>query len=71
MEDVVDPSKEGTAVAILKRLRQFFVRSKFYRCAHCGYELPKEDAVLSGWDSQQSLRHVHCPKCGKIIKHIP
>jgi len=52
-------------------LRRFFRNMKFYRCGHCGYELPKEDAVISGWDCQQSLRHVHCPKCGKIITHAP
>jgi DNA-directed RNA polymerase subunit RPC12/RpoP len=42
-----------------------------YVCKRCGYVLPKKDAVISGWDSQSSLRHVHCPKCGKIITHSP
>jgi len=42
-----------------------------YVCPRCGYVLPKEDAVVSGWDSERSLRHVHCPKCGKIITHTP
>jgi len=32
--------------------------------------LPKEEAVISGWNSQQSLRHIHCPKCGKIITPV-
>ncbi len=32
-----------------------------YVCPRCGYVLPKEDAVVSGWDSEGSLRHVHCP----------
>ena len=31
--------------------------------------LTKEDATVSGYDSQSSLRHVHCPKCGKIIAY--
>jgi len=30
--------------------------------------MPKEDATISGYNSQSSLRHVHCPRCGKIIK---
>jgi len=42
-----------------------------YICPHCGYVLPKKDAVISGYDSQSSLRHIHCPKCGKIITHTP
>jgi len=42
-----------------------------YVCPRCGYVLPKEDAVVSGWDSERSLRHVHCPRCGKIITHTP
>jgi len=32
--------------------------------------LPKEKAVVSGWDCQQSLRHVHCPNCGRIIAQV-
>ncbi|MCW4034665.1 MAG: hypothetical protein NWF03_04810 [Candidatus Bathyarchaeota archaeon] len=48
----------------------FFSRSKSYRCKNCGYELPKEEAVVSGWTSEKSLGHIHCPKCGKIIKTV-
>jgi hypothetical protein len=29
--------------------------------------LPKKDAVVSGWDAEDSTTHVHCPRCGKII----
>jgi len=62
----------GTTVEKSKGfLRWIFGNANFYRCGKCGYELPKENAVISGWDSQQSLRHVHCPKCGKIITHAP
>jgi len=30
---------------------------------------PKKATEISGWNSQSSLRHIHCPKCGKIITH--
>jgi len=29
---------------------------------------PKEDATISGYDPESSLRHVHCPRCGKNNK---
>jgi len=38
-----------------------------YVCKRCGYVLPKRDAVISGWDAEDSSTHVHCPNCGKII----
>ena len=41
-----------------------------YVCPNCGFVLPKKDAIISGWDSQSSLRHVHCPRCGKIAAFI-
>jgi len=31
----------------------------------------KKAAEISRWDSQSSQRHIHCPKCGKIITHSP
>jgi predicted RNA-binding Zn-ribbon protein involved in translation (DUF1610 family) len=42
-------------------------REETYVCKKCGYVLPKEDAVVSGWDAEGSTTHVHCPRCGKII----
>ena len=42
-----------------------------YTCPKCGCFLPKKEAKVSGWDSQSSLKHVHCPKCGKIITNTP
>jgi len=42
-------------------------KEEAYVCKKCGYVLPKEDAVVSGWDAEGSSTHVHCPRCGKII----
>lgn len=42
----------------------------FYVCSHCGFNLLKKDAKISGWDSQSTLSHIHCPNCGKIITNI-
>ena len=61
----------GTSVGMLKRLRRFFKCSKFYHCPQCGYELPKEEAVSLGWDSQQSLYHIHYPNMQKKMTHVP
>ena len=36
-----------------------------YVCRHCGYVLPKKEAKISGWDSEHSSCHVHCPRYGK------
>jgi predicted RNA-binding Zn-ribbon protein involved in translation (DUF1610 family) len=58
-------------VGIPDKLRRLFTSSTFYRCRNCGYLLPKEEATISGYDSQNSLHHIHCPRCGKIIKHAP
>jgi len=38
-----------------------------YFCKNCGYVLPKNEAVVSGWDAEASSTHVHCSRCGKII----
>ncbi|MFZ7138352.1 MAG: hypothetical protein ACOWW1_08035 [archaeon] len=41
-----------------------------YKCKNCGYELPKKGAKISGYVSQNSLRHIHCPNCKRIIAHV-
>jgi len=35
------------------------LKNASYMCPRCGYVLPKKEAVVSGWDSEGSLRHVH------------
>ncbi|MFA5365241.1 MAG: hypothetical protein WC325_08690 [Candidatus Bathyarchaeia archaeon] len=41
-----------------------------YTRPRCGYSLNKKDAAISGFDSQSSVVHIHCPKCGKTITHL-
>ncbi|MCS7120155.1 MAG: hypothetical protein RMJ07_03445 [Nitrososphaerota archaeon] len=38
-----------------------------YKCRHCHHLTPKKDAIISGYDSEHSLRHIHCQCCGRII----
>ena len=42
-----------------------FVLGGYSRCRNC------KDKWNCMHDSQSSLRHVHCPRCGKIITHSP
>lgn len=58
-------------MGFLSWIRRQLRRRKIYRCRACGYEIPREEATVSGWDSESSLRHVHCPRCGKIMTHAP
>ncbi len=45
--------------------------SNFYRCRHCNHLTPKADAKISGFDSENSLRHIHCSGCGRIVAWYP
>ena len=58
-------------IAYLIVAEVFKRRQEYYRCHHCGYILPKDAAEISGYDSEQTLRHIHCPKCGKIVAYSP
>ena len=40
-------------------------------CRHCGEIIHRRLARVSGYDSENSLRHIHCPNCGKILTHCP
>jgi ribosomal protein S27E len=44
---------------------------EYYRCRHCNHLTPKGNAKISGFDSEHSLRHVHCPSCGRIVAWPP
>jgi transcription initiation factor IIE alpha subunit len=44
---------------------------EYYQCGHCGYRFPREEAKVSGYDTAHSSRHVHCPRCGKIVTRAP
>jgi len=79
IEKVENPHKQlrghGFSKKTARNIVSFYERQgmpkQSYACRHCGYVLPKKDATISGHDSQSSLRHIHCPRCGKIITHSP
>jgi hypothetical protein len=62
---------KGHISGAAKEVKTVFWSFQVLSLPNCGYLLPKEEAVISGWDSQQSLRHIHCPKCGKPVTHTP
>ncbi len=45
-------------------------KEEAYVCKKCGYVLAKKAVAIAGYESQTSLKHVHCPGCGKIITHV-
>ncbi|MEM2130257.1 MAG: hypothetical protein QXZ70_06635 [Candidatus Bathyarchaeia archaeon] len=48
-----------------------FSFNEYYRCRHCNYLIPKKEALISGYDSEHSLQHIHCTSCGKIVTWSP
>ena len=46
-------------------------KSSHYQCRHCNHITPKNEATVSGYDSQNSLQHVHCPNCGRVVAWSP
>jgi rubrerythrin len=47
-------------------LKQIAVRHSTWVCS-CGYQVPKANAELSGYDFGSRGFHVHCPRCGKVV----
>ena len=43
----------------------------YIKCRHCGCIVNLKEAKISGYDSENSLRHIHCSGCGRIIKWLP
>jgi len=48
-----------------------FSFNEYYRCRHCNYLIPKKGALISGYDSEHSLQHIHCTNCGRIVTWSP
>jgi len=40
-------------------------------CKYCGHLVDLSKAKVSGYDSEHSLRHIHCDRCGRIIAWSP
>jgi len=43
----------------------------YIKCKHCENIINLREAKISGYDSEHSLRHIHCNKCGRIVKWSP
>ena len=43
------------------------LRFIFVRCPHCKSLILKVGVPISSWDSEHTLRHRHCPRCGSTI----
>jgi len=75
------PAKQGfhsfsqkINVRILFRPLFSFISSNaetYIKCKHCGCIVNIKEAKISGYDSEHSLRHIHCSGCGRIIKWSP
>lgn len=48
-----------------------FSFNEYYRCRHCNYLIPKKEALISSYDSEHSLQHIHCTNCGRIVTWSP
>jgi len=62
----VKASPHSSSISLLSRFK-----GEYYRCPKCKHVTLKSDVKVSGYDSEHSQRHVHCPKCGKIIAWAP
>ena len=47
------------------------VTEPYIICQHCGNIVNLKEAKMSGYNSEHSLRHIHCSGCGRIIKWSP
>jgi len=43
----------------------------YVKCKHCGCSINLREAKISGYDSEHSLRHIHCNRCGRIVIWSP
>jgi len=64
-EGYINAPQEPSATTHIGVLYRSKVES--YRCRHCGFMTQKDNAKTSGYNSEHSLRHIHCPSCGRIV----
>jgi len=46
-------------------------RKNNVKCKCCGNIIDLRKAKISGYNSENSLRHIHCNRCGKIVMWSP
>jgi len=52
-------------IAIAVELRD--LNREYVQCPRCHLMLEKSKIPVSGYDSEHSSRHLHCPRCGRYI----
>lgn len=62
----VKESPKPFSISLLSRFK-----GEYYRCPRCNNIMLKSEVKVSGYDSENSQRHVHCTRCGKIIDWAP
>ena len=48
-------------MAKLNKLNRILGKKDYYQCPHCGFVLPKKEAIISGWDCMHAIRANHYP----------
>ena len=53
---------QSASISLLSRFR-----GEYYKCPHCKLLIRKGEAKISGFNAEQSMRYVRCPRCGRKI----
>jgi DNA-directed RNA polymerase subunit RPC12/RpoP len=56
------PIAQSTSISLLSRFK-----GEYYKCPHCKLLIPMDEAKISGFNAEHSVRYIRCPRCrGRI-----